>query len=141
MQNIGEGILTIPENWHNNTLNIFTEQGPGVRGLSITANRDRLQPQKNLEEYANVQALKLPRQLNRFEILKTQRITTDGRPARLFEFTWHSGEAGPVHQVLLIVADGDKVLSLAASCPGRMSEDQLLQTTAILCNFRFNPAR
>jgi hypothetical protein len=138
MQNIGEGTLEIPVEWHNNTINIFTEHPPGVKGISITVNRDTLPPGKRFEDYADDQALKLPRQLTRFHLIGTESIAVDGRAARLFEFTWHAGEAGLVHQVLLVVADGARVLSLAASGGGRMSEGQLIETNGILRNFRFS---
>src|SRR5262245_38506826 len=127
MQNIGEGTLDIPVEWYNNTINIFTEHAPGLKGLSITVNRDRLPTGQRFEDYADDQAQNLPRQLTRFDLIKTESVELDGRAGRLFEFTWHAGEAGPVHQILLVVADGNIVLSLAASCPGRMTDQQLDQ--------------
>lgn len=103
-------------------------------------NRDKLPADGTFEDYIADQEAKLPNQLAKFHLLKTESLDVDGRPARFCEFTWSAGEVGAVHQILLVVADGLKVLSFAGSCPGLMNEDQSAQVVRILRNFRFTRA-
>ncbi|AKJ30735.1 DcrB-related protein [Caldimonas brevitalea] len=137
MQNIGEGSLDIPGEWHNRTVNVFTAQGPGVPGLSVTVNRDRLPFQTTLNDYTQQQSHKLAQQLKGWELIDEVSLEVDGRAARQLEFSWETDDAGPVHQVLLCVADGQTLLNLAASFGGRMSEAQVAEAKRILHSFRF----
>ncbi len=138
MQHIGEAQLDIPAPWHNRSVNIYTAQGPGVAGLSVTVNREPLPFQTTLDDYVAQQASKLGQQLNGYALVEQTRLEVDGHPAHQLEFTWRTDDAGPVHQVLLCVAHGGMALSLAASHGGRMNEPQRLEAQRILHSLRFD---
>lgn len=140
MENIGEGVLALPAEWHNASLHIFTAQPPGSPGLSITVNRDRLPFGTALETYAEDQLEKLRHQLKAFELKAKEAFQLDGRPACDLEFVWHTDDAGPVHQLLVCVADGQKLLNFAASSQGLMNASQRAEVRRILLSFRFHPA-
>lgn len=101
MQHIGEGRLDLPPEWHDQSVNIFTAQAPGVKGLSITINRDRLPFGMNLADYVQSQSDKLARQLNGYQLINSKTLELNGSPAHELEFVWKTDDAGPVHQVLL----------------------------------------
>lgn len=138
MQHIGEGTLDIPASWHNQSINVFTAQAPGAQGLSITINRDRLPFQSTLQDYAQAQSAKLAQQLKGFRLIEQLELELDAHPARQYELTWHTDDMGPVHQVLLCVADGQAILNMAATFGGHMNEAQAAQAKRILHSFRFN---
>ena len=139
MHNIGQGEIDIPALWHDQSVNVFTSQPPGAPGMSITVNRDRLPLATTLPEYAQSQFGKLARQLKGFRLIEQGDIELDGRPAYLCEFAWHTDDMGPVHQVLLCVADGALVLNMAATQGGQMSDPQRVHARQILQSFRFGP--
>lgn len=139
MQNIGEGVLDIPKEWHNHSVNIFAAKNPGTPGLSITINRDRLPFQTTVDEYVQTQCDKLVKQLKEFQLIERTDVEVAEQVATQLEFTWQTDDAGPIHQVLLCIAAGDAVLNFAASFPGRMSDKQLAEAKRLLHSFRFNP--
>lgn len=141
MLNIGEGMLALPPGWHNASINVFTAQPPGLKGLSITVNRDHLPPGGTLEGYVAAQSAKLADQLNGCQLIQQQAMVIDGRPAVFLELTWKSPDAGEVHQILLTVADGHTVLNFAGSSPGKMTNTQRDGIGRILMSFRFVPPR
>jgi hypothetical protein len=139
MQQIGEGTLDVPDTWHNQSINVFTAQAPGAPGLSITINRDRLAFQSTLTDYAQAQSTKLAQQLKGYELIEQLELELDGRPAHQYEFAWHTDDMGPVHQIVLCVAEGQAVLNMAATFGGRMSEAQAAHAKRVLHSFKFNP--
>jgi len=140
MQQIGEGTLAIPPEWHNATVNIYTAQPPGARGVSVTVNRDRLPFGSSLHDYIEAQSKKLKGQLKDYQLLHQEQITLGQHPAYLFEFTWQSQDAGAVHQFLMTVADEQKVLNFAGTSAGKMSDSVRQQILAMLHSFRLTPS-
>jgi hypothetical protein len=138
MQNIGEGCLEIPAGWHNQSVNIFTAQSPGTPGVSVTINRDRLPFQTTIQTYVQEQSGKLRRQLKGFKLVDECPVEIDGRPGHQIEFTWQTDDAGPIHQVLVCLANGNALINLAASSGGQLNEDQSAAVKRILHSFRFN---
>ena len=138
MQHIGEGRLDIPASWHNQSVNIFSVQPPGQPGLNLTINRDRLPLGVALKDYAQEQMDRLAQHLDGMDLLGQDSLELDGRPAVEFEFVWRSEAAGPVHQLLLSVAEGASVLNIAATSQGRMEKGQLAEVRRIVRSFEFN---
>ncbi len=140
MQHIGEGQLDIPDPWRNHSVNVYTANGPGVAGLSVTVNRERLPFETSLDEYVAQQTAKLAKQLKGYRLINQVQLEIDERPAHQVEFTWQADDAGPIHQVLLCVANEGAVLNLAASNAGHMNDKQVIEVKRILHSLRFNPA-
>jgi hypothetical protein len=141
MLNIGEGTLAIPTYWQNASINVYTAQPAGAKGLSITVNRDRLPLGGALQDYVSAQTSKLAGQLKDYRQVHAQAVTIDGRVGHLLELTWNSPDAGEIHQLLLTVADGQTVLNFAGTSPGKMTSSQRDELGRILLSFRFVPAR
>lgn len=140
MQHIGEGQLDIPEPWHNHSVNVYTARGPGVAGLSVIVNREQLPFQTSLDDYVAQQAAKLVKQLKGYRLVDQCQLEIDEHPAHQLEFTWQADDAGPIHQVLICVANQSTVLNMAASHGGLMNDKQVIEVKRILHSFRFNPA-
>ncbi|MBP9897157.1 MAG: DUF1795 domain-containing protein [Gemmatimonadales bacterium] len=133
---INEGMLTIPPEWHDATVNVYTEKPPGERGLSITINRDGLPPGSTLGEYVEEQRQRLESQLKEFQLIAKERVGILKGEAHLLEFRWRSRDVGEVHQLLMTVSDGRRILNFAGTCPGRMDQPQSAQILAILRSFQ-----
>ncbi len=127
----------MPAGWHNASINVFTAQPPGLKGFSITVNRDRLPPGGALEGYVAAQSAKLADQLNGCRVIHQQPLVLDGRPAYFLEIIWKSPDAGEIHQLLLTVANGETVLNFAGSSPGKMTDVERDGVGRILMSFRF----
>jgi len=138
MQQIGEGSLDIPNDWHNATVNIFTAAPPGSKGLSVTVNRDKVAYGTSIHDYAADQRNKLKDQLQSYQLINEASITVDGQPGQLLEFTWTSPDTGDIHQLLLTLAHGQVAINFAATCVGKMTEEQRKTLIAMLLSFRFN---
>jgi hypothetical protein len=139
MQQIGEGQLDIPADWHNQSINIYTAQPPGSPGVSVSVNRDRLPYGATLQEYAHAQTGKLMEQLNNFQLVEQLILEVDAHPAHYYEFTWDSPDVGSMHQLLLCMANGPALINITTSHLGRMTPEQGVQLKAMLKSFRFNP--
>lgn len=140
LQHIGEGLLELPATWHNCSVNIFTAEEPGKAGPSVTVNRDRLRSGVDFGEYVKEQLAKLGKQLTDLRIEEQRELVVSDRPARLFEFTWLSPDGGRMHQMLLCVLDGAKIINLVAS-HGRLMDEALRQQLLFaLTSFRLLPS-
>lgn len=138
MQQIGEGTLEIPSDWHNATVNIFTAAPPGVKGLSVTVNRDKIAYGATIQDYAADQRDKLNDQLQGYQLINEANVTVHEQPGQLLEFTWTSPDTGDIHQLLLTLAHGQVAINFAATCIGKMTEEQRKTLIAMLLSFRFN---
>lgn len=137
MQSIGEVVLDVPEGWQNQSVNVFTAQSPGSAGMSITINRDTLGLGVEFEDYVNTQSAKIADQLKGFKALGRQSLDLDGRHAVELEFSWQTDDVGSIHQILVTVSEGRKVLNLAASLGGRMNKTQADMARRVLHSLRF----
>lgn len=135
MQHLGEGTLDIPATWHNSSVNIFTAQVPGLKGVSITVNRDRLVLGQTLSAYVHEQTEKLRAQLRGFRLLERTMRSGETQQREFLEFTWDSPDVGPVHQLLLCVLLDQTVLNIAATSPGAVSGEQREVLLGILQSF------
>lgn len=139
MQHLGECSLDVPDSWHNQSVNVFTANSPGAAGMSITVNRDTLALGVEFDEYVKTQSAKLGGQLKGFKALGRERLVLDGRPAVELEFTWQADDIGPIHQILVTVSEGRRVLNLAASLGGRMNAAQAGGARRVLHSLHFTP--
>ncbi len=137
-QNIGEGTLDIPPGWYNASINIFTAEQPGRAGPSLTVNREVLRPGTTLAEHAAEQIEKLRARLKDFRTGEQGRAVLDGRPAQVHEFTWQSDKGLIMHQILVSVQNGERLLNLVATHNAVMERPLRTQMMAILRSFRFN---
>jgi hypothetical protein len=138
MQQIGEGMLEIPGDWYNATVNVFTAAPVGSKGLSVTVNRDKVAYGTSIHDYAVEQRNKLKDQLQKYQIINEADVTVDGQPGQLLELTWTSPDAGDIHQLLLTLAHGQVAINFAATCVGKMTQEQRKTLIAMLLSFRFN---
>lgn len=139
MRQLGEGVLAVPSSWHDATVNVYTAEPAGARGITVTVNRDRLPPGSTLDDYVEAQSRILAAQLKKFQLLGRERLLVAGRLAHILEFTWLSRDAGDVHQLLMTLVLDQKVLNFAGTSPGRMDDRQRAELRAVLESFRPTP--
>lgn len=136
MRQFEEGLLAVPPKWHDATVNVYTAEPAGIPGVSVTVNRDKLPLGSTLEDYVDAQSQVLAKQLRQFRLIGREKIALMGMPAHLLEFTWNSQDVGKVHQMLVTLLVGTKVINLAATSPGSMSDSRRAELRAILESFR-----
>lgn len=136
MQNIGEGSFSLPDGWHNATVNIFSASTEG--GLSLTITRDRLPLGLSLENYLAQQEANLPQQLAQFALLQRGQMQLAEQSAPWLEITWHSEQLGLIHQILMSSAQDAHILNFSATQTGMMSEMVRNKLMSMLASFRFH---
>ena len=136
MQNIGEGSLAIPADWHNASVNIFSVSAKG--GLALSATRDRLAPGGTLAAYVEQQRDGLAQQLGQFSLVGQGQMMLGEVAAHWLEITWHSEQQGLVHQILMCTEQGGQILNFSGTQTGMMQHDERAQIMTLLASFRFN---
>ena len=136
MQNIGEGNLAIPADWHNASVNIFSASAKG--GLALSATRDRRAPGSTLAAYVEQQFAGLSQQLGQFSLLDQGQMMLGEVPAHWLEISWHSEQQGLVHQILMCTEQGGQILNFSGTQTGMMQHDERAQIMTLLASFRFN---
>ncbi|MDR2871942.1 MAG: DcrB-related protein [Xanthomonadaceae bacterium] len=134
---INEGSLELPSSWKDETVNMFTTvQGTGGGGLSFTISRDTLPWGMTFASFARKEVDTLAANFKHYEQIALEPLEVGGREGLLSEFRWDSAH-GPIHQCMVLTAEGERVLAFTASMPGRMSEEQKQQVLERIATFRF----
>jgi hypothetical protein len=132
---IDEGQLSIPETWQDQTLNVLADKTTGP-GFTLTIARDRLPWGMSFDAYAEHEFSKVSNSFKEFVEHQRAQTTIAGATAHLIDFHWKAN-VGPVHQILVIVSNGEKALIFTGSNPGEMNNAQKKNFLALLNTFVF----
>lgn len=136
-RHIGEGTIDVPKTWHNASVNIFTAEPPGRAGPSVSVNRDLIRPGMTLASYTSAQIEQMRSKFSDFKMAGETNVMVDGRPAILYEFSWLTHKGAVMHQIMLTIADHDRLLNIVASHGATMERTLREQMRATLLSFRF----
>ena len=135
MYRINEGVIDLPPEWQDRTINVVSSSLGAVPGLSLTITRDDMPWGMNFHDYVDDQAKQAAKALKNFEILDRREFEIGGNPATEIESRWVAKQ-GPVHQLITSVQSGRKVLILTASLGGEMSDGQKAEMRRIVATLR-----
>lgn len=144
---MNEASVNVPDGWHEQTLHIFSSEGPGRAGHSLVISAEPLPPGKSLDDYKAMALTRLPHELANFKLLRDSPAVIQGRiPAAVLELQWQS-EGGVLHvfQSLFVVATGTskqpmlKGYSLTMTVPELLyTEQSMLLFADILRSYQFD---
>lgn len=134
---MNEGSFQVPEEWRDNSVNIFVVGAEPPMNLSFVISRDNLRQGAELVDYVEQQLGDVSKKLRKFRILGKRQMEVGGRPALEAEFTWVS-EQSPMHQRQQYVRVGQKVLVFTATAPVKIADEHMEQIQALLASVRFD---
>ncbi|MEZ0609904.1 DcrB-related protein [Fibrella sp. WM1] len=143
---MNEASIEIPDGWHEQTLHIFSSEGPGKAGHSLVMTAEPLPPGKTLDAYKAMALTRLPHELPGFRLLQDLPANIQGRiPAVVLESQWEQeGSIMHVFQALFVVTTGSakqpiKGYSLTMTVPELLyTEQSQLLFAQILRSYQFD---
>jgi len=101
LYHINEGVLDLPDDWTDRSMNIFTPDESENPEWNIVVSRDKLAVGETLAGYLEKQLAEMPKALPRFRLISDEEITINDVPAREVVSTW-IGDGGTVRQKQLV---------------------------------------
>lgn len=115
-----EGCLTLDGEWQDKSVNVLVPQGL-PQGMNLVVSRDVLPLGMGLPDYLQQQKKVFRDELADFRFRMEEVAEIDGRPASLLEFEWDN-QGSLVHQLMAVVQEKERILSLTATAPGGMDD-------------------
>lgn len=133
MYQLNEGVLTLPEGWRDESVNVFV--CPDNSGINLAISRAMISQNIPAEEtYAET--------LNEFEAhlpgyheVARLAIELDGLPAYQLEYHWKSPE-GPMHQLVVMCVKAHQLVSFTLTSPSVMSQHQKAALLPSILSFK-----
>ena len=136
MYTINEGVIDLPDEWKDQTINIVSSTGTSAPGLTFSITRDDVPWGMGFAEYVTGEIEKAKEALTEFTVAEQHRIQISGREAVEVECTW-TAKQGPMHQIITTVHGPKHAMVLTASMPGKMSDGQKGQIRRIIGSLSF----
>ena len=134
--NINEASFEIPDDWEDNSINVFSIKDRGTE-FSLVISRDN-NPQLTLplEDYAEEQLKLLAEKLLDFERLNKQIVLVDNTPIVITQFRWKS-EAGIVNQMQGYIFHNKKLFVLTGTAPEKLFDQYQPLIHNIIMSLKF----
>ncbi|MDB6182696.1 DUF1795 domain-containing protein [Paracoccus fistulariae] len=135
MYRINEGLIDIPDDWQDRSVNVIGSTITGA-GVTMTITRDEIPMGMPFAEYVQGQARQARDALDGFVSAGPRDLLIDGRSAIEIECRWNAKQ-GRVHQIITTVQYGHRALVLTASVAGEMSDARLTEMRRIISSLQF----
>lgn len=133
---INEGILPLPGNWQDQSMNVLMPYLSDVQGVNLVVTRDMLPSGSVFSDYLSTQKKKFRQELPEFLLSFHQSCQIDGREAEYMEFSWKNQDV-IVYQLALVIQNDCQVISLTYTSPKQLPDDNKSQMRSTLHQFRF----
>lgn len=130
---LNEGVITLPENWQDETLNAFSS--PDNSGINLVISRLALPFGASEEEFIENVLLQYREQLPNYSEHKDKKITLAGEEARLLDYHWQSDE-GRIDQLVVLQFRNNLLMTFTASSANGMSKKQKETMLGIIQSFK-----
>lgn len=122
---LNEGTIDIPENWQDQSMNVFVL--PDDSGINLVINRSKLPYGIDEEEYYSQLIHQFRTTLKNYQEIVCQSITLSNNPAKLLEYQWLTPE-GKMYQLTVMQIYHNQLLTFTytASEPFTASRRQAL---------------
>lgn len=130
-----EGCLTLDGEWQDKSVNVLVPQGL-PKGMNLVVSRDVLPLGMGLSDYLQQQKKVFRDELADFRFRMEETAEIDGLPASLLEFEWDN-QGSLVHQLMAVVQEKERILSLTATAPGGMDDAVREVMLAAIKSFTF----
>ncbi len=133
---VNEGILPLPGNWQDQSMNVLMPVLSDIQGTNLVLTRDILPAGSVFPDYLSTQRKKFRQELPDFTLSLQQSCQIDGREAEYMEFNWKNQDV-TVYQLALVIQNNSQVISLTYTSPKQMPDDNRNQMRNTLHQFRF----
>lgn len=128
-----EGTLTIPEEWRDESMNIF--KAPEEEGYNLVISRERIPRSVDPQEHVAAQRKIIEENLMNFRELDRRPIDLDGQVCVWLEYSWKSPE-GPMNQVNVMRVAGPTLVSFTFTSGKPLSDGQRELFRGILLSYK-----
>jgi hypothetical protein len=128
-----EGSLDVPEDWHDETMNIF--KGPLSQGYNLVISRNQIPKAADPQAHIAEQLLAIEENLPMFSEVAREGIQLDGVTCTWLEYTWKSPE-GLMNQINVLHAVGDMLVSFTLTSAKGFNDAQRARFREVLGTFR-----
>ncbi|EOS92584.1 DcrB-related protein [Erwinia tracheiphila] len=129
---LNEGIIQLPENWNDETLNAFS--APDKSGLNLVITRQGLPFGTDKDEFLENILTQYREQLPGYTEDEYKTITLAAQNACLLAYHWQSDE-GRIDQLAVMLYLNDVLLSFTASSASGMSKKQKETLLGVIQSF------
>lgn len=131
-----EGYFTLEGDWQDRSVNMLAAMHLPVAGANLVVTREPLPAGTAFDDYLAQQKRGLEKELNGFELHADCVETLDRVPARFLEFSWEN-QGAAMHQMLLVINQGHRVVTLTATIPGAVERETRDALLAAMRSFQF----
>jgi hypothetical protein len=117
---IAEGLLTVPDDWDDKTVNVFMKELPSGENASIVVTRDRLT--EPLDQYVARTLRGLSQTLPRFTLLSRHERAVGPLTGHELVLRW-TREGSPIHQQQVYVEYFSKILTFTLTAPQESAQE------------------
>lgn len=116
-----EGNLVIPDDWRDESMNIF--KAPVEAGYNLVLSRERIP--RSIDPLMHIEAQRKVIEENLMGFLEHERrsLMLDGQECVWLDYSWQSPE-GPMHQINVMRTVGDTLVSFTFTSPRRITPAQ-----------------
>ena len=108
-----EGSIDVPEDWKDESMNIF--KAPIEAGYNLVISRERIPKALDPSQHRDSQRKVIEDNLIGFSLRERRKIVLDGEPNEWMEYAWQSPQ-GPMHQINLMHVAGSSLISFTFTC-------------------------
>lgn len=128
-----EGSLVVPDDWHDETMNIF--KGPEREGYNLVISRDVVPKAVDPGAHVAEQLLAIEENLPMYAELGRSVIEIDGQSLIWLEYTWKSPE-GLMNQINVLRVVGDTLVSFTFTSAKGFNDGQRADLRRVLESYR-----
>lgn len=106
---LNEGTLEMPDEWVDQTINVFPSSSSNPAEFSVVITRDNPLANESLKEYFDRQIKQLPTSLPGFKEIRRGELKLDGKDAVDIEYNWigkgkkmHMRQVGTLHNKVIL---------------------------------------
>lgn len=112
-----EGNLIIPDDWRDESMNIF--KAPVDAGYNLVLSRERIPRSIDPQMHIEAQRKVIEENLMGFREHERRSLVLDGQECVWLDYSWQSPE-GPMHQINVMRTVGDTLVSFTFTSPRRI---------------------
>jgi hypothetical protein len=133
---MNEASFEVPEDWRDQTINIFAVGSEPPLSLSFVISRGTLRDGEELVDHVERELGQFGEKLKQFRLIGKRQVEVGGGVALEAEFTWKS-DKGPMHQRQQYVRRGARIIIFTATAPVKIADEHIEQLNSLLASVQF----
>jgi hypothetical protein len=133
-----EGYLTLEGPWEDRSVNMLAPQHLTGKGVNLVVGRETMSLGMKFGDYLDRHKETFAEKLTGFKLITDIAAIIDRRPAHFIEFIWDN-QGNPLQQMVCVIHDKERVVSLTATATGGMDEVTREELLKAIKSFKFGP--